>query len=81
MRQLFNERSILFLGCDSNRVEYMNFFQKFAVNAKEVNYASFPNGFYHTTEYLPGDRSNRCKNTNNTLTHLRGLFTCLHSLT
>ena len=39
-RQLFNERSILFLGCDPNRVEYMNFFRKFAVNAKEVNYAS-----------------------------------------
>ena len=48
MRQLFNERSILFLGCDPNRVEYMNFFREFVVSAK-VNFASFLNEFYHTT--------------------------------
>ncbi|XP_015766245.1 PREDICTED: tyrosine-protein kinase Fer-like isoform X3 [Acropora digitifera] len=40
-RQLFNERSILFLGCDPNRVEYMNFFRKFAVNAKEMKHYKF----------------------------------------
>ena len=34
MRKIFNERSILFLGCDPERPEYKNFFQKFAVNAK-----------------------------------------------
>ncbi|XP_044174421.1 uncharacterized protein LOC122958076 [Acropora millepora] len=41
MRQLFNERSILFLGCDPNREEYMNFFRKFAVNAKEMKHYKF----------------------------------------
>ena len=51
MRQLFNERSILFLGCDPNREEYINFFRKFAVST-QVNYASFPNELYHTTGYL-----------------------------
>ena len=80
MRQLFNERSILFLGCDPNREEYMSVFRKFAVSA-QVNYASFPNQFYHTTGYPSGDWSNGCNNTNKTLTHLRGLFPCLHSLT
>ena len=34
MRQVFNDRSVLFLGCDPARTEYKNFFQKFAVNAK-----------------------------------------------
>lgn len=34
MRQVFNDRSVLFLGCDPAREEYKNFFQKFAVNAK-----------------------------------------------
>lgn len=34
MRQVFNERSVLFLGCGPRREEYKNFFQKFAVNAK-----------------------------------------------
>lgn len=34
MQQIFNERSVLFLGCDPERPEYKNFFQKFAVNAK-----------------------------------------------
>ena len=34
MRQVFNDRSVLFLGCDPLRTEYKNFFQKFAVNAK-----------------------------------------------
>ncbi|XP_067026413.1 uncharacterized protein [Acropora muricata] len=38
IRQLFNERSILFLGCDPNRVEYMNFFRKFAVSAQMKHY-------------------------------------------
>ena len=69
MRQLFNERSILFLGCDPNREEYMNIFRRFAVSA-QVNYASFPNEFYHTTGYPSGDRNKRCNNTNKTLTHL-----------
>lgn len=69
MRQLFNERSILFLGCDANQEEYINFFRKFAVSA-QVNYASLPNELCNTT----GDRSNRCNNTNNTITNLRGLF-------
>ena len=65
MRQLFNERSILFLGCDPNREEYIKFFRKFAVSA-QVNYASLPNELYHTTGYPSRDRSNRCNNTNNT---------------
>lgn len=34
MRQVFNDRSVLFLGCDPNREEYKKFFQKFAVTAK-----------------------------------------------
>ena len=34
MYQIFNERSVLFLGCDLYRPEYKSFFQKFAVNAK-----------------------------------------------
>jgi len=34
MRQVFNDRSVLFLGCDPARTEYKNFFQKFAVDAK-----------------------------------------------
>ncbi|XP_015774992.1 PREDICTED: uncharacterized protein LOC107353184 [Acropora digitifera] len=38
MRQLFNERSILFLGCDPNREEYMNIFRKFAVSAQMKHY-------------------------------------------
>ncbi|XP_044172268.1 uncharacterized protein LOC122956648 [Acropora millepora] len=38
MRQLFNERSILFLGCDPNREEYINFFRKFAVSAQMKHY-------------------------------------------
>ena len=52
MRQLFNERSILFLGCDPNREEYINFFRKFAVSA-QVNYASLPNERYHATGIFP----------------------------
>ncbi|KAJ7374341.1 60S acidic ribosomal protein P1 [Desmophyllum pertusum] len=38
MRQVFNDRSVLFLGCDPDRKEYKNFFQKFAVNAKMKHY-------------------------------------------
>ncbi|XP_022778484.1 uncharacterized protein LOC111320055 [Stylophora pistillata] len=38
MQQIFDERSILFLGCDPERTEYKNFFQKFAVNAKMKHY-------------------------------------------
>ena len=34
MHRIFNERSVLFLGCDLHRQEYKSFFQKFAVNAK-----------------------------------------------
>ena len=34
MHQVFNDRSVLFLGCDPDREEYKNFFQKFAVNSK-----------------------------------------------
>ena len=34
MRRIFNERSVLFLGCDANRPEYKSFMQKFAVGAK-----------------------------------------------
>ena len=34
MHKVFDDRSVLFLGCDPNRAEYKNFFQKFAVNAK-----------------------------------------------
>ena len=37
MRQVFNDRSVLFLGCDPVRTEYKNFFQKFAVNAKVMH--------------------------------------------
>ncbi|XP_068731509.1 uncharacterized protein [Montipora capricornis] len=38
MRRLFNERSILFLGCDPNRDEYKNFFRKFVVSSKLKHY-------------------------------------------
>lgn len=38
MRQIFNDRSVLFLGCDSNREEYKKIFQKFAVGAKVKHY-------------------------------------------
>ena len=34
MQQIFNERSVLFLGCDPERPEYKNFFEKFAVHSK-----------------------------------------------
>ena len=34
MRQVFDDRSVLFLGCDPAHTEYKNFFKKFAVNAK-----------------------------------------------
>ena len=34
MHRIFNERSVLFLGCDLHRQEYKSFFQKFAINAK-----------------------------------------------
>ncbi|XP_073247828.1 uncharacterized protein [Porites lutea] len=37
-RQVFNDRSVLFLGCDPNREEYKKIFQKFAVNAKMKHY-------------------------------------------
>ena len=39
MHQVFNDRSVLFLGCDPARAEYKNFFQKFAVTAK-VKYSN-----------------------------------------
>ncbi|XP_073233665.1 uncharacterized protein [Porites lutea] len=38
MHRIFNERSVLFLGCDLHRQEYKSFFQKFAVNAKMIHY-------------------------------------------
>ncbi|CAH3188203.1 unnamed protein product [Porites lobata] len=38
MHRIFNERSVLFLGCDLHRQDYESFFQKFAVNAKMIHY-------------------------------------------
>ena len=34
MRRVFNDRSVLFLGCDPNREEFKGIFEKFAVSAK-----------------------------------------------
>lgn len=50
MHQIFNTRSVLFLGCDPERPEYKGFFQKFAVHAKVngINYLEGRFSFHHS---------------------------------